>query len=149
MTVSTLSSDTWLAEKGFQCFNLTSYPEDESECAFGSAGFDPKKSPTFSLIADTNFNISYGDGEFLTGVMAHDTVTVGGLTVKKQEIGLVTKAAWDGDGVNTGLVGLAYPSLTSAFSGTNPDKDTDNNLENYNPFFFTAVSQGDVSEPCT
>lgn len=50
-----------------------------------------------------------------------DTVTVGGLTVTKQEIGVVNKAAWLGDGINTGLFGLAYPGLTSVYNGSNPD----------------------------
>ena len=87
-------------------------------------------------------------GEFLTGEVGTDTVTVGGLTVAKQEIGLVTNAAWTGDGVNTGLMGLAYPDLTSVFNGTNPDNDTPAVRDRYNPFFWTAVAEKVVTNPC-
>lgn len=147
-SLSLCSSDTWLAGKGFDCFDLLSNPVDTAQCGFGTSGFDTSKSKTFKSIPNTNFNISYGDGEFLTGVMGYDTVSVGGLTVPHQEIGIVTKAAWEGDGVNTGLLGLAYPMLTSAFNGTDPDQDSLSNLLTYNPFFFTAVAQKDVPQPC-
>lgn len=144
---SSSSSDTWLAKKGYQCFDLLSNPQPDSACAFGTPGFDTSKSKTYKTIADTNFNISYGDGEFLTGIMATDTVNVGGLSVPGQEIGLVTKAAWNGDSVNTGLMGLAFPNLTSSFNGTDPDKDSITNILTYNPFFFSAVAKKLV-DPC-
>jgi hypothetical protein len=150
--VDTGSSDTWLAQKGFQCFNLTSYPEPSSECGFGTAGFNPSKSKTFKAYPNHNFNISYGDGEFLTGTVGFDTVTVGGLAVTQQEIGVVTKAAWNGDGVNTGLMGLAFASLTSVFKGNNPDNDSfsdPDNQEPYSPFFLSAIKQGKVKQPST
>jgi hypothetical protein len=85
--------------------------------------------------------------QFLTGDVGFETVTVGGLTVTSQEVGVVTNAAWEGDSVSSGLIGLAYPGLTSVFNGTNPDNDSDGNLEEYNPFFFTAVKEGKVSNP--
>jgi hypothetical protein len=145
---SLASSDTWLAKVGFKCLDLLSNPQPESECAFGTAGFDPSKSKTFVSFPDKNFNITYGDGEFLNGPVGFDTVTVGGLTVTKQEIGVVTNAAWEGDGVNTGLMGLAYPGLTSVFNGSNPDNDDAANSVLYNPFFFTAVEEKKVAAPC-
>ena len=75
-------------------------------------------------------------------------MTIGGLTVTHQEIGLVTAAAWEGDSVNTGLIGLAYPGLTSVYNGNNPNVDSGNNSVPYNPFFFSAVQQKAVSAPC-
>ena len=117
------SSDTWLVKKGFQCFSLDSMPIPAADCFFGSAGFDPSESRTFVPFPDANFNISYGDGEFLTGDVGFDTITIGGLTVKHQEFSLATHAAWEGDTVTSGLIGLAYPGLTSVYNGTNPDVD--------------------------
>lgn len=111
---------------------MTSHPEPQSVCAFGPI-FDQSKSKNYTADAKKNFNISYGDNEFLTGTVGFDTVTVGGMTVTKQEIGLVTKAAWEGDGVSSGLMGLAYPGLTSVFNGTNPDKDGPKNWARYKP----------------
>ena len=86
--------------------------------------------------------------EFLNGEVGTDSVTVGGMTVTKQEIGLVTNAAWEGDGVNTGLMGLAYPGLTSVYNGSNPDDDTSALRDPYNPVFWTAVAEKAVKNPC-
>ena len=125
-------------------------PTTQDACAFGTSGFDPSKSSTFKPYPNTNFNITYGGGQYLTGNVGYDTVQVGGLGVKGQEIGLVTKAAWDGDGVSSGILGLASPNLTSVFAGTDPLKDsrrTNSHLP-YNPFFFTAVQEKLVSNPC-
>ncbi|KZP11138.1 acid protease [Athelia psychrophila] len=144
--VDTGSSDTWLAEKGFKCYNLTSYPESQSTCAFGPL-YDPKSSKTYTLAPNKNFNISYGDGEFLTGTAAFETVTVGGLTVTKQEIGVVNSAAWGGDTINSGLMGLAYPGLTSVYKGDNPDTDGPNTTAQYNPVFHTAIAEKVVANP--
>ena len=86
-----------------------------------------------------NFNITYGDGEFLSGVMGYDSVTVGGITVPKQEIAAVNFAAWDGDGVTSGLMGLAYPAITSAYEGTDPEDDSES--VEYNPIFITMYKE--------
>ncbi|KAF8824325.1 hypothetical protein HHX47_DHR8000185 [Lentinula edodes] len=108
----------------------------------------PLPTDEYNTIADfhrTNFNIEYADGEFLSGTVGFETVTVGGLAVKQQEIGVVNKAAWDGDGFNSGLIGFASPNLTFVFNGTNPDDD-DTQIP-YNTFFYSAVQQGLVSHP--
>lgn len=128
--------------------SLVSYPEPESTCAFGTSGFDLSKSKTFVRYPNKNLNITYGSGEVLNGIVGFDTVTIGGMTVKKQEISLVTHAAWNGDGVSTGLMGLAYPALTRVYNGTNPTKDVRNHTSVYSPLFFTAVSEKVVSHPC-
>lgn len=53
-------------------------------------------------------------------------------------------------GFSSGLIGLAHPDLTSVYDGDDPSVDEwfGNSLF-YNPFFYTAVSEGAVSEPCT
>ncbi|KAF8322526.1 acid protease [Clavulina sp. PMI_390] len=147
LIVDTGSSDTWVAETGFKCYNLTGYPEPQSECAFGTSGYNPKQSKTYTAYPNRNFNITYGDGEFLTGAVGFETITVAGLSVPKQEFGLVTDAAWEGDGVDTGLLGLAFPNLTSVYVGTDPTKDSAANNEPYYPFFWNAVKDKLVSKP--
>ncbi|KAF8315777.1 aspartic peptidase domain-containing protein [Cantharellus anzutake] len=144
LIVDTGSSDTWVAMKGFKCFNMTSGGESQSpsECGFGSEGFDPSKSSTFEPYADVDFNISYSDGGFMVGNVGYDTVSVGGMTVTHQEIGLVTHASWHGDEINTGLLGLAYPGLTSVH-----DRKTGDQVI-YDPLFFSAVKQSAVPHPC-
>jgi aspergillopepsin I len=106
--VDTGSSDTWIAETGFQCANITnSAPLPEADCNFGPTY---NVTDTFKQIPDENFNITYGGGEFLTGIVGTEEVTLAGLTVK-QEVALVNYAAWEGDGTTSGLIGLAYPAL--------------------------------------
>ncbi|KAF7345412.1 Acid protease [Mycena venus] len=107
----------------------------------------PLRPPTFKAFPKVSFNISYGDGEFLSGPVGFDTVSVGGLSVTQQEIGTPDLAAWNGDGVNSGLIGLAYSGLTSVFNTTDPTKASSKNHIPYDPFFFTAVKQGAVANP--
>ncbi|KAJ3804376.1 acid protease [Lentinula aff. lateritia] len=139
------SSNTWAPQVGYACFNLDNKPVAQSQCAFGSAGFNSSASTTFTVGPGTNFNIEYANREFLSGTVGFETVTVGGLAVKQQEIGVVNKAAWDGDGFNSGLIGFASPNLMFVFNGANPDDDDTQIL--YNPFFYSAVQQGLVSHP--
>lgn len=120
--VDTGSSDTWLVESGFTCVNQTDNSTlTEADCYFGSSGYTPDSS--FVRIPDENFNISYGDGEYLNGILGYDVVTFAGIAVSKQEVALANLAAWDGDGITSGLVGLAFPAITSAFAGTNASAD--------------------------
>jgi len=106
--VDTGSSDTWIIETEFSCINVSnSAPETEDFCAFGPTY---TVSDTFTQIPDENFNITYGDGEFLTGIIGTEEVTLAGITVK-QTVAVVNVAAWEGDGTTSGLIGLAYPAL--------------------------------------
>lgn len=105
--IDTGSSDTWVAETGFQCVDLFDVPQTEDVCGFGTP-FTPGSS--FTKIADENFNITYGDGEFATGVLGYEDVTFAGVKVR-QEVALVNYAAWEGDGTTSGLTGLAYSAL--------------------------------------
>lgn len=106
--VDTGSSDTWIVESGFSCIDLdTGAAETEAYCEFGPAY---NVTDTFSQIPDENFNITYGDGEFLTGIVGYEEVTLAGITVN-QTVSLVNYAAWEGDGTTSGLIGLAYPAL--------------------------------------
>lgn len=50
-------------------------------------------------------------------------MTLAGITVPQQEIALAQQAAWQGDGVTSGIIGLAYPALTAAYPGTDPRLD--------------------------
>jgi hypothetical protein len=93
---------------------------------------------------------SYGSGEYLTGTVGFDNVSIGALTVSQQEFGLVNKAAWSsGDGIVNGLLGLSYPAITNSYLGTDPNNDTRATREPYPPFFYSAVAQKKVAQPST
>lgn len=53
--------------------------------------------------------------------MAYEDVTMDNITVKGQKVGIANVSDPMGHGVNSGLVGLAYPLLTSAHPGNVPD----------------------------
>ena len=134
------SSDLWLPETGVKCVDVNGNPQPTAACGFG-----PLASNTFQdgTIANENFNITYGDGEFLTGMLGYENVGIAGITVDKQEVALVSRAYWEGDNVTSGLIGFAFPSLTSAFEGTNPAVDNPNTTAvHYNDWVFNAIDQG-------
>ncbi|KAJ7129914.1 acid protease [Mycena crocata] len=147
LIIDTGSSDTWVAQKGFNCFDLDGNPVSSDTCAFGTAGFNPAASRTFRPFPNVSFNITYGDGEFLSGPVGFETVAIGGLSVARQEIGVPTLTAWNGDGINTGLMGLAFPELTSVFNTTDPTKASGANQLPYSPVFMSAVQQKKVKNP--
>lgn len=141
--LDTGSSDTWMAETGFDCLGqLSRAPEPESYCKFGPTY---NISSTFTQIPNENFNISYGDGEFLTGIVGYEKVTLANITVEKQEVGIVNSAAWNGDGTSSGLIGLAYPGLTSVHSGNTSGADNRTNQIQYNPIFTNMYEDGQVA----
>ncbi|KAJ6447755.1 aspartic peptidase domain-containing protein [Mycena vitilis] len=145
VVVDTGSSDIWLVKKGFSCFNLTGAPESAATCAFGSEGFDPTASTTFQTFPNVIFNTTYGSNEFVSGPVGFDTVSVGSLTVTKQEIGTPDIAGWEGDGVSSGILGLAYPFNTRVFNTTDSTQVSVAKHIPYDPFFFSAVNQHDAS----
>lgn len=131
------SSDLWVAHTNFTCYNLRGEQTYIDYCGFGelySGGFQEN-------ITNENFNISYGSGD-LRGCMGYEDITVGNLTVTKQEVAIAYEGYWDGDNKTAGLMGFAYPSITSAYYGTNFTNDSAHNFAEYDPFFFSAFKRG-------
>lgn len=80
--LDTGSSDTWLVQDGFQCTDAQGNPVDASQCKFGptyDGGFAEQ-------IQDENFMVGYGNGEFVTGNMGFQDVTIGGITVPRAKV---------------------------------------------------------------
>ncbi|KAJ7861676.1 aspartic peptidase domain-containing protein [Mycena olivaceomarginata] len=119
------SSDTWVPQAGFSCFNLTGSP-----------------------VPQTTFNQTYGTSEYVAGPIALETVSIGGLEVSRQVVPIPDVAAWTGDGILSGILGLAFPNVTSLFDTSDPTMAsyTSNHIP-YDPFFFTAVKQKKVEHP--
>jgi len=141
--VDTGSSDTWLAHTGFQCaVPGTGDLLSEDACKFGPLY---TQSSTFKPVTNENFHVRYTDGETLTGVFGTERVTVAGITVDNQQIALVDQAAWNGDGVSSGVLGLAFPAATKAFAGTNAQNDIASTQKQYNPIFTNMYSEGHVA----
>ncbi|KAF6804968.1 aspartic-type [Colletotrichum sojae] len=107
------SSDTWAVQRRFICQDSEGVAlNDSSACTFG-----PAYDGTFQhgTIPSMHFNITYGDGEFATGPMGFQDISLAGLSVPHQQVALVNKTYWNGDGVASGLLGLAFDLLTSQY----------------------------------
>lgn len=144
--LDTGSSDTWVAKRGFQCLNGTDnacFPQEE--CAYGKTY---EISSTFKHISNQAFGVKYGAG-ISSGVVGYEKVTFGGLTLDSQEIGVADKITDPGDWNDSGVLGLAYPTITSAHPGTNYSNDSLSFFENrivYSPLF-TNLSKSGLVDP--
>ncbi|KAK3633523.1 hypothetical protein LTR56_015776 [Elasticomyces elasticus] len=142
--IDTGSADTWILKDGFVCTNGTA-TQPQSYC--GSA---PYFKGTFSggQIKTENFNASYSSGEFLSGTVGYEKVTIAGITVAKQLIGLVDHAYWPAGAV--GLLGLAYPGVErGVWNGSTSSADGDGNPAHdrvtYSSIFHSMWSEGLVA----
>ncbi|KAK4948989.1 hypothetical protein LTR10_012362 [Elasticomyces elasticus] len=157
--IDTGSADTWymplaswvlsanlrrILKDGFVCTNGTA-TQPQSYC--GSA---PYFKGTFSggQIKTENFNASYSSGEFLSGTVGYEKVTIAGITVAKQLIGLVDYAYWPAGAV--GLLGLAYPGVErGVWNGSISSADGDGNPAHdrvpYSSIFHSMWSEGLVA----
>ena len=138
LTLDTGSSDTWAVAEGFECVNWSGEVIHSSYCGFGPAypsGFE------YGEIEDEHFYIQYGDGEIAEGPLGFVDVTVGDITVKNQTVALPNSTYWYGDNVTSGIIGLAYSSLTNAYVG---DLDQHSSIYQvpYMPIFTSMVQQG-------
>jgi hypothetical protein len=61
--------------------------------------------PTFEVVSDEFFAHHIGSGR-VSGIAGRDNITVGNVTVKSQQIGVVNKASNAGERVYVRLVGL-------------------------------------------
>ncbi|XP_077155646.1 gastricsin-like isoform X2 [Ranitomeya variabilis] len=101
--------------------------------------FNPSQSSTYSS-NNQQFSMQYGSGS-LTGVFGYDTVSVQGLTITNQEIGLSVNEP----GTNfvyasfEGIFGMAYPSLSSGGATTAMQGMLQQNLLTY-PIFSVYMS---------
>ncbi|CAO3681739.1 unnamed protein product [Rhizopus stolonifer] len=115
------SSDLWFAST--LCTN----------CGSSQTKYNPNKSSTYATDGRT-WSISYGDGSSASGILATDTVNLGGLSIKKQTIELAKREATSfQSGPSDGLLGLGFDSITTV----NGVKTPVDNL----------ISQGLISNP--
>lgn len=142
--VDTGSSDLWVLQEGWQCINDTTFLEiPQADCTFGNATYKP--SSTLMIIDDDFFGVVYGAGNAL-GALAYEDVTLGGITVQKQTIGLVNRTFDTGSGIDEGVMGFGYPALTMAHFGSetaiNDSEALLFNRTTYDPIFTRMWKQG-------
>ena len=141
LLVDTGSSDTWVVQTGFSCIDSSDNLEQpQSACGY-AATYDPPAD--FRAIDNQTFGVKYGTG-IAMGTVGYEDLTMGGITVTNQTVGIVNSTDDDvGDGLQSGLLGLAYPSLTSAHPGVNyPNDSLITNRVIYDPFFHSMYKRG-------
>ncbi|KAI0484597.1 acid protease [Xylariaceae sp. FL0804] len=158
VTIDSGSADTWLVSQDFACRDELNNTIAQSDCGFG-----PLFPGNFSgnPIGDQHFAIHYADGESVEGLMGYmvcssewnlqnvtnvdgflQNVEFSNVTVQGQEMALATQGYWQGNNVTSGVLGLAYPSLTSAYWGNDLDDDSQSDSALYSPLFTRMVSDG-------
>lgn len=136
------SSDTWAVQDGFKCENNYGEVHSQMACGFGKPFLEGFSGETLN---DVHFKVAYGSGEEASGPMGFSDIACGGMAVSQTQVGLANRTYWHGNNITSGILGLAYPSLTSAFFGPIGDEAPWNTVT-YPPFLTTAISQG-VMEP--
>lgn len=132
LVLDTGSSDTWAFGSKSNC---TGY---YSSCYAG-----PSFAGSFNDEAAHNEHlyITYGDGELIQGPMGYMTVSVAGLQVENQTVALANETFWFSNNVTSGVLGLAYPSITNGFFG-DFGEHAPWLQEQYPPVFSNMVAQG-------
>ena len=140
VTVDTGSSDTWLVADDFRCIDLRTIQwAPQTTCGFGPTYHN---SSTLRRIPNQQFTIRYADTTFATGYMATEDVTLAGIKAVAQEVAVANVSAWTGQNTSSGILGLAFRPITSAFQ---VEADGTSNNVNYNPIFTTMVASGEIA----
>ena len=124
VVLDTGSSDLWLAS--------TSCPTCAGVPTFDTSKSSTLQQPTTSTGQGQGVEIHYGSGE-VAGVLAQDTVSMGGFTVDPQTFLVVTQMSTgllDGD--TSGILGLAFQSLAATRA---------------TPFWLALTNAGQFAQP--
>ena len=133
------SSDLWVPTTDFQCVEPgTNLLVKQEECHFGNTYEIPEST---QYVTNQTFGVQYGTGIAL-GKVGLANVTINGIRVENQKIGLVDRTNDVGDGLGSGILGLGFPPLTSAHPGTELDNSTLLiNRAVYDPVFVSMYKQ--------
>ncbi|KAH8201834.1 hypothetical protein TruAng_004008 [Truncatella angustata] len=87
-----------------------------SENIYGQTPFNIADSSTAVEVADSSWNVSYGDGSSSSGIVYSDIVKVGPLSVGSQGVEVATRVStqFASDSENDGLLGLGFSKINSA-----------------------------------
>ncbi|KAK5657997.1 hypothetical protein OQA88_2551 [Cercophora sp. LCS_1] len=128
VSVDTGSSDTWIVKQPYTCISMRfERPGTKPNCGLGDGLTGTLAGGT---IPNVTFGRAYADGTFVSGYFGYDEVVIAGLTAHHQRLAIVNYTYWYGDGRTSGLLGLAYPYMTS-LDGSSPDQPL------YDPIFTT------------
>lgn len=141
LLIDTGSSDIWIAPGNFICLDADSRATEQHACGFPSFVED-----TFSggVVPDAYLSIIYGNGQFAHGPYGLESVSLGGITVPKQQIALLSEGYIEvASGDFAGILGLGYPGMVAARAGKKPKPYVNNTdpMAAYDTWFINAVKQ--------
>ena len=136
--LDTGSSDTWVIKGKYRCLDYSGLQVEQANCAFGPGYTSDFQ---YGSVPQQHLYIQYGDGETVYGPLGYTDITVGNITVAKQQVGFADTAYWTGNNQTSGLIGLAYPSITNAYVGNATEHGWRHQVP-YSPLFTTMVGDG-------
>ncbi|KAH8881338.1 acid protease [Thozetella sp. PMI_491] len=143
LVADTGSSDLWVVGEGYECIsgaNNSVIPQ--GACRFASATYH--KSPTFKKTSGQVFGAQYGVG-IAVGELGTEEVSFAGYTIESQTFGYVERTTAPGSGIDSGILGLGYPILTSGHQGDSVDNSSLLfNRTTYNPVLTNLIAQGSI-----
>ncbi|KAE8327264.1 aspartic peptidase domain-containing protein [Aspergillus sergii] len=141
LLVDTGSSDLYIMGDGFTCINATSnLTLPQADCKYGPETYT--RSSSYEQVPNEVFGIEYGAGR-ASGVMAYEDITIAGVSVRAKLAIADVSEPMGREGISHGVMGLGYPSITSAHPGTSvPNNTYFYNRAVYSPVFNTMFEQG-------
>ena len=129
LLIDTGSSDLWLYSPEFQCLNAELEPTARSKCITGSPYLG-----SIDKIKGISYNETYGNNNSVSGTFGYAQVSVGGITVDKQQIAVVDRGFIVADDpVISGFMGLASNLTTTQYPTPNGASVNISAVENYTP----------------
>jgi hypothetical protein len=138
ITLDTGSSDLWVVTSNFTCIDYsTGKPTSESDCQIPRT-YTP--GTNFSHL-NSYYNITYADGEYVTGKTGLDSISIAGLNIPEQRIGVVDEVYWlTGDGYSAGVVGFGFFATPNAITSKTIAQDSSSDNTINNPIFTSLYS---------
>lgn len=141
------SADTWMVVSNYTCTDYMRNEEPRDTCNFGPGYVDDENNQKYTVVPNQHIFVEYADTQFVSGPVVKMNVSVGGIEVKGQVVGLANETYWRGNGNTSGILGLAYSSLTSAYWGSDGGDNGPDTQVNYSPIFTSMWGQGLIAEP--
>lgn len=144
LLIDTGSADAWVAPSSFVCLGADGNEVPQPECGFPVL-FQGNSSG--GMVPDQYFSIYYGDEQFAYGPFGLDTVSLGGITVSGQQIGLPT-TGYIRSSDYAGIFGLGYSGMVAARDGAVPQLSLNSTdpFASYDPWLFSAIKK-DLIQP--
>ena len=137
------SADLWGVGDGFECIDSdTGLEIPQKDCLYTKTYH---QSSTYEKTPDETFGVQYGTGVAL-GDVATEKMSFAGFTVEAQTFGVVKRTDSPGSGIDSGILGLGYPILTSAHPGDSIADNTTLLFDRilYSPLIQSMAAQGPI-----